>query len=71
ITQADVGYFLRELFLRAGYADSDYQAVKEELDEENWYLVYEPLMIPEIIGDATPEETYVEETEKETEIATA
>ena len=71
ITQGDVGYFLRELFLREGYADLNYQAVREELDDKNWHFVYEPLMTPEVIEDATWEDMYVEEEAKEIEVATA
>ncbi len=71
IMQNDVGYFLRERFLREGYADSNYQAVRKELDEKSWHFVYEPLMTPEVIGDTTWEDLYVEEEAEEVEVATA
>lgn len=71
INQDDAGYFLRERFLQEGYAHSGYQAVKEWLDKQSWYFVYEPLMIPEVIGDATWEDMYVQAEKKEAEVATA
>lgn len=78
ITQADVGYFLRERFLREAYANSDYQASKTWLDDESdWYFVYEPLMVPAIIGVATLEEMYGQkpqqtyEEQEETQAVTA
>lgn len=65
ITQEDVGYYLRETFLRERFADSEYQAQQRWLDSSNWHYVYEPMMEPDIIGLATPEEMNGEAEETE------